>query len=733
MKVLFNTQKDTPNGKKSLTNLGFGFLLISLTLLMTINCGGGGEGNLDENDKSKKGEPSVLQFNKFSRSKAARIFNPETIKPYNSFDELKADLGLVAENHIVSRYLKREEVDIQYYIDNPERQTVFEEESDYGDTVALSVTSASLSSFDSNNQVDGINEPDVIKSDGQIIYRIHKGNIYVINKSGTLLQKVSSEHQFDKLHMSEFRVIAFAKTEDYRMKQTHVYTYKRQSDGTLEFVSSRKNNFSLISSRRIGDRLYVAGEVSLSSLVNNSGIHDYFENILNTDDINKYLTINKLDYHIARYNAIKENMTNGIKTICDHLVNELYKTNGQIDSELVTSTMKLCRMISSSKAGDVRDVELENESTPTSLVELQTIDVQNEARPIQVRRYFSTSSYQKQNIYANNEQMIVALGSRVIDPDSQKSFPSTSLMAFDISTNGLELASIGVVAGSLKNQFSMDIQDGLLRIVTTMNEGYRIRNWNSRSYRPSSEVPEPFTVTVCICYGYGPQSEGWLTVFDMEDSTMTTKGRLTAIGSSEVTSVKFINDTVYISLNGSWYSEGSNDTFVTIDLSDPANITQTGSLEGAGRSTDLIQLDDDRLLAIGSYWGETNDSFTVSANIHHLDVSDDAKPVILSSHLTPSWERGNSDHHRYRYISSVKTLILPVNPTLNSSNDFALIKIDADDSLSSAGNIDHKNVNFDWYPRSLLIEGVLLTFKGETVLAHNFTTLDQLWSLKLQD
>jgi len=187
--------------------------------------------------------------------------------------------------------------------------------------------------------------------------------------------------------------------------------------------------------------------------------------------------------------------------------------------------------------------------------------------------------------------------------DHQRELVRTGIVQVGIENRELSVENVEQVPGRPLNQFSLDEHDGSLRITTT--------------------VPE----------AGGAESRNDLYVLDADD--LGRQGSVTDMGVNErVYSVRYAGDTAYV------VTFRRIDPFHVIDLSDPTDPTEVGELELPGFSTYLHPVDDDRVLGIGKEDGR------VKAVL--FDVSDPSEPTVQDDFILDSrWSAIDDSHHAF--------------------------------------------------------------------------------------
>ncbi len=187
--------------------------------------------------------------------------------------------------------------------------------------------------------------------------------------------------------------------------------------------------------------------------------------------------------------------------------------------------------------------------------------------------------------------------------EHRREFVSTGIAR--VGAADLEVEETGKVPGSVNDQFSVDESDGRLRIATTVGDaGFSF---------PDSTANDLYVL----------------------ESDLEISGSVKDMGLDErIYSVRYIDDRAYV------VTFRRIDPFHVIDLSDPENPELQGELKLPGFSSYLHPLGEDRVLGIGE------EDFKLKAVI--FDVSDASEPVIEDSMIVDSYSSEvNRDHHAF--------------------------------------------------------------------------------------
>lgn len=216
-------------------------------------------------------------------------------------------------------------------------------------------------------------------------------------------------------------------------------------------------------------------------------------------------------------------------------------------------------------------------------------------------------------------------------------YSTTEIYRFDLS-GGLTLAANGSVPGYIESQFSADERDGYLRIVTTYDASaytiYEDETMGFVNYRWPDEQA---------------MSSNGLYVLD---GSLNVAGSLTGLAESEyVYSVRFDGDAAY------FCTYRQVDPLFTVDLSDPANPTVLSALKITGFSEYLHGWTENRLFGFG-YEADEETGRTDGLKLVMFDTSD--KTGVTAAHTYALRDVYYSEalyNHKAFFIDPAKNII----------------------------------------------------------------------------
>jgi len=230
----------------------------------------------------------------------------------------------------------------------------------------------------------------------------------------------------------------------------------------------------------------------------------------------------------------------------------------------------------------------------------------------------------------------------------------TQIHKFDISGDGpATYRASGSVSGHLLNQFSMDELDGNLRVAVTEGAPWAFRD----------------------------DAESKIVVLAERDGVLAEIGSVGDMGKGErIYSVRFIGEAAYV------VTFRQVDPLYVVDLSDPAAPSVSGELKIPGYSAYLHPLGDGMILGVGQ--DADDDGRTLGAKATLFDVSDPSNPRELSSwRLADAYTDVEWDHLAFLYWAPEDLVVLPIQSW--QTRFFGAVVLKTDDGLREYGRITH--------------------------------------------
>jgi uncharacterized secreted protein with C-terminal beta-propeller domain len=207
----------------------------------------------------------------------------------------------------------------------------------------------------------------------------------------------------------------------------------------------------------------------------------------------------------------------------------------------------------------------------------------------------------------------------------------TEIFRFELPPSGkpVHVAS-GKVAGELLNQYAMSEWDGHLRVATTTG-------------------------------GFGASA---VRVLREQDGKLAEVGKVDGLGKGErIYSVRFVGPRAFV------VTFRKTDPLYSLDLTDPARPRVTGELKITGYSAHLQPVGDNRLIGIGQEVRVNPQGTRVGTQVSLFDVADPARPRRLAQHLVKDGgSEAETDPHALLWWPATGLLVLPIWDTRSSGS-----------------------------------------------------------------
>jgi hypothetical protein len=298
------------------------------------------------------------------------------------------------------------------------------------------------------------------------------------------------------------------------------------------------------------------------------------------------------------------------------------------------------------------------------------------------------------------------------DPDQ------LNIHKFDISVPGqTRYLGSGRVDGQIVDQFALDEENGAIRVATTTGM------WG-RWWLPADQQEE---------------MENHVWVLGQQGNQLGTLGHVGGIAKGErIMSARLQGDKGYL------VTFRQIDPLFTLDLSTPTNPRVVGELKVPGFSTYLHPIADGKLLSIG-----IDDTARWRTQISMFDITDFAAPKLqealpVEAPNSWGWSEALYDHHAFQYWAPKKMLAIPQSTyayqNWNGSyyykylSHLVLVNVDPVAGLSEHGRIDHSSFyntdpNHYWsytdVRRSIFMGDFVYAISDKAVTAHRLDNLNQ--------
>ena len=236
---------------------------------------------------------------------------------------------------------------------------------------------------------------------------------------------------------------------------------------------------------------------------------------------------------------------------------------------------------------------------------------------------------------------------------------TTTVHKFSVSLDGpARYEATGTVEGHLLNQFSMDEHNGYFRVATTIGEP-----WDAET------------------------SESQVVVLEQQGRRLTPVGLVGSLGRGErIYSVRFVGDIGYV------VTFRQVDPLYVIDLADPTAPSIAGELKIPGFSTYLHPIGDGLLIGVGQDADDTGR--TRGTKVSLFDVSNPAAPteldviVFADAHSEAEW-----NHRAFLYWGPEEMVAIPLSKYDYEGDDefFGAVVLRVNrDGVAELGRVSHR-------------------------------------------
>ena len=201
----------------------------------------------------------------------------------------------------------------------------------------------------------------------------------------------------------------------------------------------------------------------------------------------------------------------------------------------------------------------------------------------------------------------------------KRELDGTGIIKIDL--NSFNVTANGSVPGRLLNQFSLDEYNDNLRVATTVGGAF-------------------------FGGGAGGNTESANDVYVLNKS-LSVIGKITDLGLTErIYSARFVEDKAFV------VTFRQTDPFYVLDLSDPRNPKMSGELKIPGFSSYLHPISKDLVLGVGQESGKVKLSL--------FDVSNPSNPIERDKYnIDDYWSEVQSTHHAFQIDKKFSVFFLP--------------------------------------------------------------------------
>ncbi len=572
-----------------------------------------------------------------------------------------------------------------------------------------------------NIQVAGVDEADIVKTDGKYIYSVVENNLTIVEsyppENSKVLSKISLNGSIEGIFINKDKLVIFA-TETYyhilplkEIAPSKIMPYPYSKPSTFIYVydiSDRLNpklkreihlNGTYFDSRMIGDYVYVIVNEPLQFYNEEIILPKIFEgNKVKEIEAKEIYYTNAFDYSFVFTNVISLNTQNDeeeikVKTFLLGYTQNIYASSSNI-------------YIVYSKTYSIYDFyERIVDEAILPIVPQELKEKINEIKKLDV------------NEYEKMERIVEVIENytKTLDPETAASFmkkleseyekviqeiakelEKTIIHKISISEGNIEYKTSGEVPGRILNQFSMDEYNNYFRIATT-----------------SSFERETFNNIYTL------------------DENLKIVGRLENLARTErIFAVRFVGDKAYM------VTFRRTDPLFVIDLKDVENPKILGELKIPGYSDYLHPYDENHLIGIGKDADEQGRELGVKVSF--FDVSNFSEPKEISKIVIGtrgSYTPVSYDHKAFLFSKSKNLLVIPVSvaetPYNQSWQGAYVFKVDSS-GIAERGKISHTEEPYDYeIKRALYIDDILYTISNKKIKMNSLEDLEEVNQLEI--
>lgn len=527
-----------------------------------------------------------------------------------------------------------------------------------------------------NLQVQGVDEDDTVKTNGQYIFSASQNKVNIVEALPTNnMKSISSITVDDENH----NVTGIYLTKDYLIviSDFQARILRRTTNSSNEIVDV--NNDS------------VETKISVYDIKNVSEIKKVREVSLGGVYVTSRMIDSKLYFITNKYISYSYSEK---KVIGDYL--PYYKDS--IKNNIAAKT-------------DLKNIPYLPDSAVSSFICIGTLDTGGLNKEIGFSSFLGSSNC----IYASKSNLYVASSSynTNIIKDIMGNTNNTEIYKFSFNNGKAEFIGKAEISGTVLNQFSMDENNGYLRVTSTAYS-FTANNYSQKN-----------------------------NIFIL-DKNMNQIGKINNIEPGErIYATRFIDDKAYV------VTYKNTDPLLVIDLKNPASPKILGELKIPGYSTYLQPYDDTHLIGIGMNTTENNNiAKTDGVKLSLYDISNLSAPKEVS---TVKIDAGFSTsealyNHKAFLFSKDKNLIaFPVSVYNKNNSSFAgayVYNINLNNGITYKGKITHSNVNTEvsnsvnsyttQINRIMYIDDNLYTVSQSEIKANKISDLSELSTVKFK-
>ncbi|HAP93640.1 MAG TPA: hypothetical protein DCM26_03310 [Desulfotomaculum sp.] len=612
-----------------------------------------------------------------------------------------------------------------------------------------------------NIQVAGVDEADLVKSDGSYLYVVSGKEVVILKaypaKEAKILSKISFAGSPNEVFINKNRLVVFENQWSEPSVAIKVYDITNRAKPVLKRDVAFRGAY--VNSRMIDDCVYVIANVPVNDYKpDGSGEEKIKLPEITANGRTRIIPAGEIHYFdypdysyqytlVISFNTQNDSREISSKTFLTGTAQNIYASQSNIyltgpkapNVALYTQRLSdgLAKMLPAGVAGKIK-----------GLSRLDPADQAPELEKI-VNEYFNGLSDEQTMVW---EEKIAKLTGKVQEEIRQEA-GKTVVHKLAIANGSVEYQCAGEVPGHVLNQFSMDEHKGFFRVATT---------------------------TERFVFGQGVSSRNNLYILDQN---MQIAGSLQGLAPAErIYSARFMGDRAYL------VTFRQIDPLFVVDLKDPYHPKVLGELKIPGYSDYLHPYDENHLIGIGKEvslapppepvplpetiplnmeGNRESDSVrpeivpppvprVQGLKIAFFDVSNPARPKEISKYVVDQ-EGSDSlalrDHKAFLFSKTKRLLVLPVSyplpvriqdgarriPYYQGWQGAYVFDVTLDNGIALRGKVSHPDDEIAplrhapgyGVKRSLYIDNVFYTVSDSLVKMNDLESLREINQIRL--
>ncbi len=564
------------------------------------------------------------------------------------------------------------------------------------DSLSVSGNLASASFSETNTQEEGVDEADLVETDGQFIYQVTGQTLTIVDARNSDQLKIASQTDLKDLgnvqgaylYEDQLTVIStefprifwggnlWDNSIEYPKSTVNVTVLDVSNPKSVEIEETSKLEGGLVSSRAVGDQVYVVTTDSFG-LPAPKIEYEYdtpkFEATLDTSSSDTVSLDLSAEASLVATDSLSYPWWGPTSYSYETEEEYLKRIKGQ-ELELAlpefTTIDEDGKVLKEGVLNQATNVYRPLEENPYRLTSVSVFDVDDNKPGPQDSSGIPGVGFSQ--TYASQDNLYL------LQNDWS---PQQQTNILKVNLDSLDLVAKGDAPGRILDQFSADEEKGYFRVATTT--------------------------------GWGRNAENGVYVLEQDGQDLDIVGSVDGIAKGEtIHSARFEGDYGFV------VTFRQVDPFFTIDLSDPTDPEVAGELKLPGFSEYLQVIEEgDRTQVLGI--GRESRDLKVSL----FDATDFDDPEEVDSYKFDGRYSGSEaqwDHRAVGYYGNTDTLAIPFYNS-NREQGLRVFDVDPEDGFDERGDITHDGARIR---RSLVIDDELYAISSDKVTVHDIETLE---------